>query len=495
MASYVLDRVAMVITDFGTGDVTANVLISNRFNTPAEAGAVNGGSYWWMLEEDNDYQIFEGVYTASGTKIARTTTWQSKIGGVHAAANMALAGNATLRSITPAEALLKMLRVDAPQAFSIAEKSQGRSNISAAAIAAMAERNVVTNPAVDIVQEFGPGEFLLTNNVAKYAADGIEVMYNHGAGTAVCVAGQVVTGAGFTNALEGFSNCLSIRSTPEISSPASGDFAKHRVKVEASKIAHWGWGAANAKSIVVAGQYFSAIVGVAAVKLSNNNQSRCLYHELTVAVGWNFFAFVVPGDTAGTWLSTQGSTGLTFEIFGSGKETTPASSLDAWGSTNKVQTTNSTNLLSVLSATVALTGLYMDVGSQLPTASDLADLMRPADVELKRCQRFLRMSYPYGTLPGAAVFSVQKSSSGSFASLEDYWHHTFEPMAFSPTVTIFGFNGSVGKISNNAGTDSVSSSGSADTITPSSFRAMNGSGGTITVSGAALYNWMAKAQL
>jgi hypothetical protein len=134
MASDILNRVGMVITTTGTGPVTANVLISNRFNTPAEAGAVNGASYWWMLEEDNDYQIFEGVWTLSGTSVARTTTWMSKIGGVKGTANMNLAGNATLRSITPAEAFDFILRVDKDQTalFSSGQKTQGRSNIGAA---------------------------------------------------------------------------------------------------------------------------------------------------------------------------------------------------------------------------------------------------------------------------------------------------------------------------------------------------------------------------
>lgn len=134
MASDILDRVGMVITTTGTGDVTANVLISNRFNTPAEAGAANGKSYWWMLEEESDYQIFEGVWTAAGTKVARTTTWQSKIAGVHGAANMNLAGNATLRSITPAELFDVILRVDKAQALSLGQKSQALDNLGGGAV-------------------------------------------------------------------------------------------------------------------------------------------------------------------------------------------------------------------------------------------------------------------------------------------------------------------------------------------------------------------------
>ncbi len=133
MASDILDRVAMVITDTGSGAlaaVTANVLISDRFNTPQEAGAVDGKSYWWMLEEGVNYEIFEGVWTLSGTKVARTTVWQSKIDGAHGTTKMTLGGNATLRSVTPAEAFDVLLRVDKAQAFSAAQKLLARANLA-----------------------------------------------------------------------------------------------------------------------------------------------------------------------------------------------------------------------------------------------------------------------------------------------------------------------------------------------------------------------------
>jgi hypothetical protein len=99
----ILDRVGMVITTPGQGTVTANTLISNRFNTPAEAGAVSAQQYYWIHEEDLDYEIFIGTWTLSGTTVSRDTVLQSKIAGVHGTTKMTLAGNATLRSVAPAE--------------------------------------------------------------------------------------------------------------------------------------------------------------------------------------------------------------------------------------------------------------------------------------------------------------------------------------------------------------------------------------------------------
>lgn len=101
----ILNRVGMLISTTGTGTVTADTLISNRFNTPAEAGAVNGESYYWLLEQGNDYEIFEGAWTLSGTLISRDTVIESKISGVHGTTKLTLDGSAMLRSVMPKEAV------------------------------------------------------------------------------------------------------------------------------------------------------------------------------------------------------------------------------------------------------------------------------------------------------------------------------------------------------------------------------------------------------
>lgn len=100
----ILNRVGMFIATTGQGAVTANTLISNKFLSPAEAGAVNGQQYYFMLEEGSDFEFFIGTWTSSGTSISRDTVLASKIGGVAGTTKLTLAGNAALRSIAPKEA-------------------------------------------------------------------------------------------------------------------------------------------------------------------------------------------------------------------------------------------------------------------------------------------------------------------------------------------------------------------------------------------------------
>lgn len=102
----ILNRVGMLISTTGQGTVTANVLISDRFLTPAEAGAVNATSYYWLLEDGGDFELFEGTWTLSGTTISRDTVIASKIGGTAGTTKLNLSGAATLRSVAPKEAFV-----------------------------------------------------------------------------------------------------------------------------------------------------------------------------------------------------------------------------------------------------------------------------------------------------------------------------------------------------------------------------------------------------
>lgn len=386
-----LNNVRVNIATTGIGTVTCSSAYSDKSLTEVEASAVDGETYTYKLEEGNDFEIGEGVYTAAGRTLTRATVLVSKIGGVASTTKMTLGGAATLRIVSTARDFNKAPRVDEAQTFTTAEIVQARSNIGAAQLAAMASHNVVVNGAMDVSQELGTTGATLTNNTAKYILDCVEAMYNHGAATAVVTSAQLAA-ASFPTALAAFSFAHQIKATTAVTSPANGDFAKHRSKIEGYRIAKWGWGAAGAVSIAIAFQYYSTASGTAFVKLSNSDQSRCYYHEITVAAGWNFYAFTIAGDTSGTWQATT-SAGLVFEVFSSGKETTPASSLDAWGSTNKVQTTNSTNLLGTNNNLTLLTGLYIDCSTQLPLAGHLPVLMRPFSEELKLCQRYWSYSY------------------------------------------------------------------------------------------------------
>ncbi len=90
-----VNRVRHLVATTGQGTVTLGSA-SAGFMTMAEASAVNGRSYVYMLEEGNDFEIGVGVYSSAGPTMTRATVFFSKISGTAGTRKMTLAGAATL---------------------------------------------------------------------------------------------------------------------------------------------------------------------------------------------------------------------------------------------------------------------------------------------------------------------------------------------------------------------------------------------------------------
>jgi hypothetical protein len=113
-----------------------------------------------------------------------------------------------------------------------------RTKAGAAPFHALAYNNAAINSGVSVSQELGTAGAALTNNTARYTADCFEAMYNHGAATAVVTSAQIPASS-FGAALAGFSFGHQIKATTAITSPASGDFAKHSSKIEGYRMVSW----------------------------------------------------------------------------------------------------------------------------------------------------------------------------------------------------------------------------------------------------------------
>jgi hypothetical protein len=145
-----------------------------------------------------------------------------------------------------------------------------------------------------------------------------------------------------------------------------------------------------------------------------------------------------------------------------------------------------------------ITGVQVDVGSvALPFRRSGGTIQG----ELAACQRYYAKSYDQGTAP-ATVTNVGavsgKVASNTIADLETYGVVYLKvSMRVAPTVTIYGYNGGTGKVSNpNTGTDLAALSGTVQWIGQNTFKVLNGTNGTLTTERlGVLYHYQASAEL
>jgi hypothetical protein len=265
------------------------------------------------------------------------------------------------------------------------DQTATRAQVAAAPFDALAFNGMQINGNVDVSQELGTTGATLASGTAKYIADMVEAQYVHGAGTAVVTSAQLAA-ASFPSALPGYSFGHQLKATTALSSPANGDYALHRWRIEGYRVARLGWGTSGAQPLAYAFQLYSVASGIAFVRFANSAKDRNYYKELTVAAGWNFFSGTIAGDTSGTWNATNG-TGLIVEVYSAGKAASPVAP-GSWTATSAVQTTNSTNLLATNNNLTIMTGLIVLPGIELPSASRAPLIMRPFDQEQVACMRY-----------------------------------------------------------------------------------------------------------
>jgi hypothetical protein len=91
------DRVGVATATTGTGTVTLGAAISNAYFSFAGAGVQDQDTVRYVIDDGNDFEIGEGVYTASGTTLTRATVIRSNIGGTQGTSKLNLSGSATVR--------------------------------------------------------------------------------------------------------------------------------------------------------------------------------------------------------------------------------------------------------------------------------------------------------------------------------------------------------------------------------------------------------------
>lgn len=179
-----------------------------------------------------------------------------------------------------------------------------------------------------------------------------------------------------------FTNSLKITSSSAYSL-AAGDVFAIIQKIEGANVSDLGWGTVNAQPVTLSFIVNSSLTGNFGGSIMNASLNRSYpftYSVPTPNVPISV-SITIPGDTAGTW-GTGNGTGLMLS-FSVGTGTTFSGTSGAWGASEKYSVTGATSVVGTNGATWYITGVQLEKGS-----SATAFEFRSIGQELALCQRY-----------------------------------------------------------------------------------------------------------
>lgn len=291
--------------------------------------------------------------------------------------------------------------------------------------------------------------------------------------------GSVTPPAGFTNYLGAVSSSAY--------SIGAGDYFTIQQYIEGLNVYDLAWGTASAKTVTLSFWVRSSLTGTfgGALKNSAENRSYPFSYSISSANTWEYKTITIPGDTSGTWLTTNGK-GVSL-FFSLGVGTTYSGAAGAWAGANYASATGATSVVGTNGATFYITGVQLERGS----AASPFD-WRPFPTEFAMCQRYFEKSYNLSIVPGSAVNGTTVLTGFSMLAQANPYlggsvYFRVSKRA-APTITVWDSVGNAGKVTTNAGNNQ---SPGVDYNTEQQFRYYIGAAGTILMEG----NWQAAAEL
>jgi hypothetical protein len=297
--------------------------------------------------------------------------------------------------------------------------------------------------------------------------------------------------AGSVTPPAGFTYYLGATSSSAYSITASDLFYVSQF-IEGYNFADLAWGTANASSVTLSFRVYSSLTGTFGGSLQNSANARSypFTYSIPTANTWTTISITVPGDTSGTWLTTNGI-GLRV-FFGLGVGSTYSGTASAWAGADYRSATGSTSVVGTSGATFYITGVELEKGSTA-TSFDY----RPIGTELALCQRYYSKSYAQGTVPATNTSTGTTSMFCSSTTTGYMVGGIVFPiiMRASPAITVYTISGTSGSITG-GDTSQVLSGAAANIISDRSFSVQNNSGGTYSPTGNLIFvHWVANAEL
>jgi hypothetical protein len=231
----------------------------------------------------------------------------------------------------------------------------------------------------------------------------------------------------------GFNNSIKWTATTADASLGATQYALIRQKIEGFNVADLGFGSASAKTVTLSFWVRSSLTGSFGGSITNSAQNRCYPFSYTIfaANTWEQKSITIPGDTTGTWLTTNG---IGLDVFwGLGVGSTYSGTASAWTSSSNIYSvTGSVSVIGTLNATFYITGVQLEPGT-VATPFE----RRSFGQELALCQRYY-VIYRGGA--GANDYAPIGSGNMSATNTSAIYITTPVTLRASPT---FAYSGSV----------------------------------------------------
>lgn len=190
----------------------------------------------------------------------------------------------------------------------------------------------------------------------------------------------------------GYTNYLGVTSSSAYS-VTSSDFFTLVQYIEGYNVADLRWGTSDAQTVTLSFWVRSSLTGTfgGSFNSTNNGRSYTFTYTISAANTWERKSITVPGDTSGTWETTNTrGMGVRFNL---GAGSTWSGTAGSWSSSSFFAPTGAVSVVGTNGATWYVTGVQLERGTQ-NTAFD----WRPYGTELQLCQRYCRAysSYPMG---------------------------------------------------------------------------------------------------
>jgi hypothetical protein len=293
-------------------------------------------------------------------------------------------------------------------------------------------KNRIINGDMTIAQR-GVGPTTCGHQTTTYALDRFGIYKDNTSAT--------VTMTQSSTAPAGFSKSLLVTVTTG-SAPTSGQELQLRQSIEGYNVADFCWGTADAVDVTLSFRVRSSLTGTFAVGVQSNGSATTYVTTYTInsANTWETKTVTIPKITTGTWNSDNGATfNLIWDLGGGSNYNTTA---NTWTSGNYYTVAGTTKLVSTTNATLYLTGVQLEKGTQA-TSFDF----RSIGQELALCQRYYQKTYNLDVAPGTNTdLGLPTITVGTYNAAEYCTVQLKVSMRAAPSVSYYTQTGTLGSI-------------------------------------------------